>query len=134
MIFVGGVCAFAQNGPELDAASLQALQETTKLLQDPKLRNAAIANDPKSQYIDNQVRSIGVSSENAEAIYKLSADVMDELVRKTGGDATKMIQILEKAKNNPKNFAESLSPEFRAKLKELSKQIPASAPANPTAK
>jgi len=107
----------------LDPASQEALKQTTQLLRNPIERNTQISKDTKAQMIDRQVQSLAGSEMNTEAIYGLSADIMAELTEKTHGDPVKMMEILEKAKNDPKGFAESLSPKNRAQLKTISTQI-----------
>ncbi len=115
--------AVAFESSELDSASQKALDETQQLLKDKSARENEIGKDSRTQYVDKQVKSIAGSSENTEAIYGLSSDVMEELVKKTGGDTTKMMEILDKAKNDPEGFAKSLSPETQAKLRGLAGKV-----------
>src|SRR5690606_32191356 len=65
-----------------------------------------------------------------QEIYGLSSEVFQELVRKTNGDPTLMMQEIEKAKKDPEGFARSWSPEAQAKLRSLSGKVEAP-PANP---
>lgn len=120
-----GFCASAasSNG-ELDAASDEALAKTQALLRDPNQRAQATGATQQAQFVDKQAQSIAGSPENANAIYDLSADIMESLVMKTNGDPAKMKELLDQAKNDPKAFAEKLTPEQQKKLLEISRKIP----------
>jgi hypothetical protein len=107
----------------LDSASRQALDETRQVLKDKNAREKEINKDSRAQYVDKQVKSLGGNAENAESIYGLSADVMEELVKKTGGDPVKMMEILEKAKKDPEGFAKSLSPSTQSKIRGLAGKV-----------
>src|SRR5947208_765057 len=101
---------FAQT-KDLDPASTEALKKTQELLQTTELRDKAVAESSNAQFIDAQVRSLVGNGANKEQIYQISSQILAELVKSTGGDASKMSQILIHGKNNPKEFLESLSPE-----------------------
>jgi hypothetical protein len=110
----------------LDAASAEALTKTQALLRDPQKRAQAASANSQAQFVDKQTQALAGSSENTDAIYDLSADILESLVLKTNGDAAKMKELMDQAKNDPKGFAEKLSPEQRQKLKEISQKIPVS--------
>lgn len=103
----------------------EALKSTQKLLKDKKQREHYIQGNQGAQIVDDQVHSLGGNSTNTEAVYGLSAEVLEDLVKMTGGDADKMQQLLLKAKDDPKGFYESLSPETRAKIKGVSNKVQA---------
>jgi hypothetical protein len=126
------VPALAHSQDELDGASAEALVKTQALLRDPQKRAQAAAASPQAQFVDKQAQSLAGSSENTNAIYDLSADIMESLVMKTNGDPAKMKELLDQAKNDPKGFAEKLTPEQRQKLTEISRKIPVSGSAPQT--
>ncbi|MFL5815845.1 MAG: hypothetical protein ACJ763_19910 [Bdellovibrionia bacterium] len=114
------------NPAELDSASAEALTKTQALLRDPQKRAQAAAANPQAQFVDKQTQALAGSAENTNAIYDLSADIMESLVLKTNGDPAKMKELMDQAKNDPKGFTENLTPEQRQKLKEISQKIPVS--------
>lgn len=109
---------------DLDSASEEALAKTQALLRDPDQRAKATAATPQAQFVDKQTQSLAGTPENTNAIYDLSADIMESLALKTNGDPAKMKELLDQAKNDPKAFAEKLTPEQRKKLQEISQKIP----------
>lgn len=113
-----GICA------ELDAASDEALARTQAMLRDPSQRDKATAATKQAQFVDQQTQSLAGTPENKNAIYDLSADIMESLVQKTNGDPEKMKALLDQAKNDPKAFADKLTPEQQKKLQEISRKIP----------
>jgi hypothetical protein len=121
-----GYCADAgQTGQAgMDPASSEALVRTQAMLRDPQQRAKATSETPQAQFVDKQTQSLAGTPENANAIYDLSADIMESLALKTNGDPAKMKEILDQAKNDPKAFAEKLTPEQRKKLQEISQKIP----------
>jgi hypothetical protein len=108
---------------DLDQASRQAMEDTSKMLKDRNAREKEINKDSRAQYMDQHVKSVGGNAENTDAIYGLSADVMEELVQKTGGDPVKMMEILDKAKKDPEGFAKSLSPATQSKIRGLAGKV-----------
>lgn len=116
-------CA-ANEQDQLDAASDEALARTQAMLRDPQQRAKATSATRQAQFVDKQAQSLAGTPENTNAIYDLSADIMESLVLKTNGDPAKMKELLDQAKNDPKAFAEKLTPEQRKKLQEISQKIP----------
>ena len=107
----------------LDAASSDALAATLRMLQDPALRGAAIAATPQATAVDQQIQSIAGSPALTQEIYALAAQVMSELARGSGGDANRMVDVLERGKADPAGFAALLSPETLQRLRDLSTKI-----------
>lgn len=136
--WVIAICVFSLNGllhaeEELDSASLLALSQTQALLNDPTQRDAFIQKSPNAQLVDGQVASLSGNANVKESIYHLSSQVMEDVVKSTGGDVEKMTRILLNAKNNPKAFYEGLTPESRKAIDTLSRQIE-SAPTTSTSR
>ncbi len=50
------------------------------------------------------------SSETADAVYRLAGEVFADLVKSTGGDMGKLMDILSRASADPSGFASALSP------------------------
>jgi hypothetical protein len=107
----------------LDAASSEALAATLRMLQDPTLRAAATAATPQATAVDQQIQAIAGSPALAQEIYALAAQVMSELTRSSGGDVTRMTDVLERGKTDPAGFAAMLSPATLQRLQELSTKI-----------
>jgi hypothetical protein len=111
--------------PALDANSQKALQDTQQLLTNPSLRTQSIRKDPAAAKVDAQVEQVTGGGANKEEAYQISSDIMNEIVKKTGGDPVKMVEMLERAKTNPEAFFKSLSPEQQEKIRRLSTRMPA---------
>jgi hypothetical protein len=107
----------------LDAASAEALAATLRMLHDPALRAAAIAATPQATAVDQRIQAIAGSPALAQEIYALAAQVMSELTRSSGGDVTRMTDILERGKTDPAGFAAMLSPATLQRLQELSTKL-----------
>ena len=108
----------------LDPASAAALAETLRMLSDPSGRGAATTGNPAARDVDRQVQALAGSSENAQAVYQLAGEVFADLVRSTGGDMNKLMEILGRANSDPNALASALSPATQARLRELSGKIP----------
>jgi len=120
----GSSSGFAVSGSGLDSASSDALQKTMSLLNSDIGRLQATHQSADAQAVDAQVKSLGGNPTNVDAIYGLASDVMNTVVERSGGDVTKMMKILQQAKDNPKGFYERyFSAEEKAKLRQLSKTI-----------
>jgi len=107
----------------LDAASSEALAATLRALQDPALRAAAIAGSAQGAAVDQQIQSIAGSPALTQEFYALAAQVMSELARSSGGDVSRMNDVLERGKTDPAGFAAMLSPETLERLRALSAKI-----------
>jgi hypothetical protein len=107
----------------LDAASSEALAATLRALQDPALRAAAIAASAQGAAVDQQIQSIAGSPALTQEFYALAAQVMSELARSSGGDVSRMNDVLERGKTDPAGFAAMLSPETLERLRALSSKI-----------
>lgn len=112
---------------QLDKSSQEALQKTQELLNNPTLREQNAASDPNAKKWNDQVQQMSGNTENREEIYKIAAEVFGDLTQNSGGDATKMMQIMEQAKTNPEAFYNSLTPAQKARIQKLSTRLPAAA-------
>jgi len=114
----------AAPAPHLDDASTSALLQTQKMLQDPALRNKAIGESSSAQTVDAQVKSLTGNPQATEELYKISGAVLEDLVKETGGDPVKMMQIMNQAASDPKGFfASHISDANKASIHDMSTQI-----------
>ena len=110
--------------PHLDDASTAALLKTQQMLQDPALRNKAIGESASAQTVDAQVKSLTGNPQATEELYKISGAVLEDLVKETGGDPVKMMQIMNQAASDPKGFfANHISETNKASIHDMSTQI-----------
>jgi hypothetical protein len=122
----------------LDSASTDALSKTQQMLQDPTLRSKVVGDSATAQTVDSQVKSLAGNPQATEDIYKLSGAVLEDLVKETGGDPIKMMQIVTQAQSDPKGFISHLSEKNREAIHSVAGQIdsapttrqPATTPAN----
>ncbi len=115
---VGGVAA-----QPLDSTSQDALNKTLQILLDPGARSAGLAKNPEGTAIDQQVRALAGSDALTQEFYAVAGQILTELVQNTGGDAQKMLQVVERAKTDPAGFAAMLSPATQQRLRDLSVKL-----------
>lgn len=109
---------------ELDSSSQQALEQTKALLKNREAREQAAQKSDRSRKAHDRAKQLMGSEQGTDAIYGLSAEVLEHIVKSTNGDSKKMNQLLQKAATDPKGFAESLPPEIQQKIKAVSKKVP----------
>ena len=127
LVLLGALLAFATAGEvtaqPLDPTSQDALNKSLQILLDPSARSAGLARNPQGTAIDQQVRALAGSDALAEEFYAVAGQILTELVQNTGGDAQKMLQVVERAKTDPAGFAAMLSPATLQRLRDLSVKV-----------
>ena len=107
----------------LDPSAAEALAATLRMLADPAARGQVIATDPNAAAIDRQVQGMAGSSQLAQEVYGLAAEVFADLARSTGGDPRQLSAALDRAKSDPAGFAAMLRPETLDRLRALATRI-----------
>jgi hypothetical protein len=107
----------------LDPAAAEALAGTLRMLADPAARGQILATDPNAAAVDRQVQGMAGSSQLAQEVYGLAAEVFADLARSTGGDPRQLSAALERAKTDPAGFAAMLRPETLDRLRALATRI-----------
>jgi len=107
----------------LDPAAADALAATLRMLADPAARGQILATDPNAAAVDRQVQGMAGSSQLAQEVYGLAAEVFSDLARSTGGDPRQLSAALERAKTDPAGFAAMLRPETLDRLRALATRI-----------
>ena len=107
----------------LDPAAAEALAATLRMLADPAARGQILATDPTAAAVDRQVQGMAGSSQLAQEVYGLAAEVFADLARSTGGDPRQLSAALERAKTDPAGFAAMLRPETLDRLRALATRI-----------
>lgn len=107
----------------LDPAAAAALATTLRMLADPASRGQILATDPAAAAVDKQVQGMAGSSQLAQEVYGLAAEVFADLARSSGGDPRRLSEALERAKSDPAGFAAMLRPETLERLRELATKI-----------
>lgn len=118
----------AARGEDLDAATLEALEKTQAMLRDPELRKGENAKDPQAVKTQESVKSFAGDAKNEQKMYEMSADIFGDLVRKTGGNADRLKAATKDAGKDPAAFYDSLSPEQKKRIHDLSIEIEKSNP------
>jgi len=107
----------------LDPAATEALATTLRMLADPAARGRIVATDPVAAAIDRQVHTMAGSSQLAQEVYRIAAEVFADLARSAGGDMERLGETLERAKSDPAGFAALLRPETLERLRALATKI-----------
>jgi hypothetical protein len=105
---------------KLDANDQIALMQTQALLKDKNLREEAAKNDPKASAVMSQIKTLsGGNAGKEEEMYGVASDIFKDVATQEGGDRSKIDARLQNALKDPEAFINSLSPEQRAKMKNL---------------
>lgn len=115
---------------QLDSSSQEALDKTTVLLKSKEARQEAAQKSPQAKKAYSNATKLMGSDKGEDALFGLSAEIFEYLVKSTNGDSKKMKALLQKAATNPEDFANSLPPHLKQKIKSVSKQVPKSNPRN----
>ena len=107
----------------LDPAAAAALATTLRALADPVARGQLLAADPAAAAIDRQVQGLAGSSQLAQEVYDLAAEVFADLARGAGGDPRRLAEALDRAQSDPAGFAAMLRPETLERLRALATRI-----------
>lgn len=114
---------------ELNANDAKAVQETQAMLANPAAIQAYAKDHPEAAAANNQVQSLtGGNAADSAAVYKLANEIFSNMAKESGGDAAGMQKTLQDAMKNPQSFADKLSPDEKAQLKELANKIDSRAP------
>lgn len=111
---------------DLDSSSQEALEQTKALLKNREAREKAANENQQSQQAHDRAKKLMGSTSGTDAIYGLSAEVLEHIVKTTDGDSNKMQKLLQQAASNPEAFANSLPPHLQQKIKDVSKKVPKS--------
>lgn len=107
--------------------TIDPLKETQKVLTDKAKRNEAIKQEgSKAKAADEYAEKVA-GSQGKEEMYGMSAELMTMIEKEAGGDADKMMKILEEAQRNPEAFYNRFSPEQKAKIKAIADKAPKAA-------
>jgi hypothetical protein len=101
-----------------------ALKETQDLLKNSKERHKAIKGDKKAESADDFVTQLtGGDANLTDDIYALASEVLENVMKNSGGDPEKMAAAIAKFQKDPAIFAATWTPAQKAKLRELAKKI-----------
>lgn len=125
-----GAAVQRQHGsqPRLDNSSEESLKRTQDLLRNQRRLESEGLQTPEAKAQHQRAKELMGSPENTAALYDLSADIFGPLAAEAGGDPVKMQEILQKALANPEAFAARLTPEQRARLKDMATKAEARKP------
>jgi hypothetical protein len=108
---------------EMDAATRDALEKTQQMLADPTKREEAIARDPNAKAVDERVKSLGLSPQDQEALYRLSSGIFKSMVEGSSGETDAMKAKMDALARDPASIGKELTPEQRNEIQRLSGTI-----------
>jgi hypothetical protein len=115
--------AFAAEEGNQEQEVKEALEQTKALLNDTAFRNG-YQSDPNAKEAHAKVKEIvGNNSRQQQEIYSLSSEAFEKIVADAKGDPGKIMEILQKAQADPKEFMRSLPPEQQKRIRELASEI-----------
>ena len=111
----------AQNNSQFDQ---NAMNEAQKVLRSSSERQDVISKDQKAQQAD-QFASQAVGGDPAlkNDVYNLSADILNHVMKVSGGDPAKAQTLLMKALKDPKQFMNSLPAAEQDKVREIANSV-----------
>lgn len=109
--------------PKKEVITKEAVQSTQQTLRNEKARSQIIGESKAAQANDKKAAELAGSAENKEKLYDVSADIMANF---QGKSVEEMENIINQASKDPEGFLKSLTPQQRAKIQEISRQIEAS--------
>jgi hypothetical protein len=116
-------CAPAES---LDPTSADSLRDVLRMLEDPAARTGAERTGKQTPPLDPRLKgALADSPELNQELYELAAQIFSEITEATGGDESKMDEMVARGKSDPAAFAASLSPATRARLRALAEKIEA---------
>jgi hypothetical protein len=108
---------------KMDEAAAKAMQETNAMMLDPKMREAALAQDPNAKATAEQVKALAKGDPAKEAqLYKMASEAFTKMATEANGDDAKIQEMLEKAKTNPEAFGQNFTEEQKKLLRDLASE------------
>jgi hypothetical protein len=120
---LGGLQASVAFGEDLSADDANSLASTQDVLKDPTAREAFFKKTPEARATDQQINGLTGSADLSQEVYTLAADIFPAIVKATGGDLTKMQQLMSQVHRNPASLKEHFTPEQLTRLKALADKI-----------
>lgn len=110
--------------PQQAEAALRAnaMTRTQNAILDPQQRAKLVNQNPQSQAADQSVQNLAGPA-HTDDVYKLAMDVFNNIYASCNGDPVKMKAAMEQFKRDPASFANSWTPEQKAKLKEIAAKL-----------
>ena len=121
-------------GPDRSAdatATATALQQTQSLLLNPQAVAEYAKTHPDAAKANANIQTLtGGNTQDTASLYKLAADIFENVVKESNGDPAAMSAALAQAMKNPQGFADKLTPQQQTELKSLTQKIESRAPAS----
>ncbi len=80
---------------------------------------------PEGQKAVDAAAQITGGGENEKALYDITSSVFGNVAKDAQGDPAKMQELMMKAQQNPEAFFNSLTPQQKKAIEDLSKKVPA---------
>jgi len=112
---------YAQN---LDKHSQKALEQTKEVLVDPVKRQSAINENQAAKDAASKVDTLTMgNATKKDEVFNLSADILENISKASGGDSVKMKAIVRDLQKNPAALKKYLSKEQLKHLQSLGKDL-----------
>lgn len=121
LIFVSAmlltIATFAEDDKEIEHYK-NAVKQTQELLQNKSQRDAAIQQSPEAKKAAEKVKALAGDAVTEEEYYKLASEIFGNYQNEEA-----MKKSISEGMRNPAEFLNSLTPEQRAKIQELSRKL-----------
>jgi len=112
---------FAQS--QLSKDNQDALKKTQELLTNVQKRQKAIEESKDAQKADGTVNQLVNTQQQKDQVYGIASDVFRDLATGLNGDSQQMMELLQKAQQDPESFYKALSGNQKAAIKKLANDI-----------
>ena len=107
----------------MDEATRSALAETQKLLGDPAALEKLMTTDAGARKADQSALALTGGGAEHRELYQIASEIFSSLVENTGGDVSKLQQLMAESQKNPEKLYEKLTPAQKSRIKALSAKI-----------
>lgn len=110
--------------PSFSQLDQNALNEAQQVLRSPGERQEVISRDKKAQQADQlATQAVGGDPALKNEMYNVSADILNHVMKASGGDPEKAQALLMKAMKDPKQFMNSLPAAEQDKIREIANSV-----------
>lgn len=103
----------------LDSVNSEALNKTIELLNTEDQRNDFIKKNQEAQKTDGMVKDLMGDEQNTNQLYQAAAEIFRSLATQQNGDSNNMLEILQKAQQNPEGFYQNMTAEQKEMVRKL---------------
>lgn len=122
LVFAGDSSSSMSETSE-DMVSQESLRRVQQDLINPAARQKILNGDSKAKEQDKKVQ--GLLGSDSEKAYEISAELIETIHKKAGGDPVKIEELVNELRTNPMAIEKHLSSQQKAKIRKMANDIEA---------